>query len=109
MVVVSRLWEDAAGVLETAFKGPVGPESDLAILVDGQNCLRIVYGSEWNIDALQREYGASTAYTVRRSAASVTVEAQSGAERCTMRRSTGIHPLAILGSAVPHHLIATAR
>jgi hypothetical protein len=105
MVLVSRFWEDAAGILETAAVASTGAGSDLAIVIDGQNCLRMVYGSDWTIEALQREYQASSAYTVKRSAGTVTVEGQSGAERCTLRKSLPVNHLAVLGSGVPHHLV----
>jgi hypothetical protein len=102
---VSKFWEDAAGILETAAGAESGDSSDLAIVVDGQNCLRIVYGSGWNVEALQREYQASAAYTITRNSGAVTVEAQSGAERCTLRKQVGAHPLAFLGSGIPRHLV----
>ena len=106
MVLVSRFWEDAAGILETAAIASTGAGSDLAIVIDGQNCLRMVYGSDWTVEALQREYQASSAYTVKRSAGTVTVEGQSGAERCTLRKSlAATNPLAVLSSGVPHHLV----
>jgi len=107
MLFVSRFWEQAAGILETAASGD--SESDIAIVVDPQNCLRIMYGSGWNIQALDREFQASAAYTITRTSQAVMVEAQSGSERCMLRKSTGTNPLAILANSVPHHLVSRSQ
>jgi hypothetical protein len=103
--VVSRFWQDAAGIFETASSVTDGSPANLAILVDERNGLRIVDSAGWTLDALRREYQASTAYTVQRTGHSVVVEAQNSAGSCTFRKSLPVSALTNLGGFIPQHLL----
>jgi len=103
---VSRIWHDAESILETACAESDNPQSDFGVLVDDRNGLRIVDGSGWQLESLRTEYGAQTAFLVKRTAESVTVQAQNGSERCDLRRNIGRGFLAgLTGGIVAHHLI----
>lgn len=102
---MNRFWQDAAGVFETASAVADGSVSNLAILVDERNGLRIVDAAGWSVDALRREYRAATAYTVTRSGAGVVVEAQNGTESCTFKKNTPNRVLTNLGGSIPYHLV----
>lgn len=103
---MNRLWQDAAAMLETATAAGQSDPSELAILVDARNTIRIVDGGGWQFDALRREYQASTAYFVQRNAAGVKVTAKQGQDCCSFEKKTTGDPLAILSGAVPRHLLA---
>lgn len=104
-----RIWEDAAGILETASAVGQSESSDIAILVDYQNGLRIVEASGWQLDALRREYHAAAAYSVKRTGQSVVVEAQDGQSQCTLKRSiSGQLPFSAM-NGIPQHLIRPER
>jgi hypothetical protein len=109
MEIVNRFWEDAANIFETASAVREGGDSEIAILIDDQKGLRIVDAAGWGLDALRREYQASTAYTVKRSASSVVVEAESGSERCTLKKSLSGNLLTNLMGGIAHHLVHPER
>jgi len=104
---VNRFWQDAASILETASAVRDGGQSDIAILIDARNGLRIVDGAGWGLDALRREYQASTAYTVKRTGDSVVVEAENDSEHCTLKRNVSGSALManLMGGIIPHHLV----
>ncbi len=104
---MSRLWQDAASILETASSSSdQSSASDFAILIDHNNGLRMLMNAEgWRLDTLQNEYGAAAAYTVKRTAQSVTVEAQDGQSRCILSKSIpGSLPFSRM-HGLPQHLI----
>ncbi|MBV9267794.1 MAG: hypothetical protein JO061_16615 [Acidobacteriaceae bacterium] len=105
---MNRFWEDAASIFETATAVRDGADSEIAILVDARNGLRIVDAAGWGLDALRREYQASTAYTVKRSGGSVTVEAQNGSDRCMLKKTSTGNALPNLLGGIPHHLVREA-
>ena len=102
---MNRFWQDAASVFETASAVADGSVANLAILVDERNGLRIVDSAGWTVDALRREYRATTAYTVTRTGSSVTVEAQNGNESFTFKKNAPNSILTNLGGSIPHHLV----
>jgi hypothetical protein len=102
---VNRFFEDAAGILETASASREDEPSDIAILIDTSNHMRIVDACGWELNALRREYQASIAYSVKRTAHTVVVEAQQGSEHCTFKKTLGGNPLASLLGGVAHHLV----
>ena len=107
---MGRIWEDAASILETASAAAGQPESsDIAILIDYQNGLRIVNAGGWQLDALRREYQAAAAYTVKRTSQSVVVEAQDGQSQCTLKKSIGGQLPFSFMSGIPQHLIRPER
>jgi hypothetical protein len=101
---VSRFWDDAASIFQTATAVCDGDASDIAILVSENQGLRIVNANGWALDALRREYSASAAYTVKRTAGSVVVEAGNGMERCTMQKRVSAAAQTNLLGTLPHHL-----
>lgn len=107
---MGRLWEDAANILETATAAAGQSESsDIAILIDYQNGLRIVDAGGWQLDALRREYQAAAAYSVKRTAQSITVEAQDGQTQCTLKKAIGGQlPFSVM-NGIPQHLIRPER
>lgn len=102
---VNRFWQDAAGIFETASAVTDGSASNLAILVDERNGLRIVDAEGWGLDALRREYSVATAYTVKRTGSAVVVEAQNASETCTFKKSLSGASLTNLGGSIPYHLV----
>ena len=105
MVIVERFWEDAAGILETASAAREADPSEIAILIDRQNHLRIVDASGWEVNALRREYQAARAYTVKRNSSTIVVEAQNESEHCTLTKTLKDNLLASLVGNIPYHLI----
>jgi hypothetical protein len=106
---VNRFWEDAASIFETASAVREGGESEIAILIDDRKSLRIVDAAGWELDALRREYQVSTAYTVKRSASSVIVQAGNGSESCTLKKAISGGLLTNLMGGIPHHLVHPER
>lgn len=102
---MSRFWQDAASVFETATAGAEDGATNLAILVDPRNGLRILDGAGWTADSLRREFGASAAYVVTRSLAGVVVEGRNETETCTLRKSFPAGSLTNIGGTIPHHLV----
>jgi hypothetical protein len=81
---VSRFWEDAIGVLETAARGD---GEELGILVDDAGAIRIVPAAGWRTDALQAHYGARTVYQVSHPPSGVRVTGRSGRRSCVLEES----------------------
>lgn len=102
---VSRLWQDAAAILETASAQRESAPADFAIVVDGRSGIRMLDGAGWQLEALQTEYQAATAFLVTRTLTTVNIQATSGAERCALQRRLGATPLTGLTGGVAHHLI----
>ena len=105
---MSRLWQDAASIFETASvpSSAQSEPSDFAILIDRQNGLRMLMDAAgWQVDALRSEYGATAAYTVKRTSQALTVEGQDSQSRCVLSKSLG-GQLPFSGMhGLPHHLI----
>ncbi len=109
---MGQIWKDAASILETASAAAAGQSdsSNIAILIDHQNGLRIVNADGWQLDALRREYHAAAAYTVKRTAQSVVVEGQDGQTHCTLKQSIGGSQLPFSAmNGIPQHLIRPER
>jgi hypothetical protein len=102
---VNRIWEDAAGILETASAQCDNLQADLAILIDDRNGLRMIDGSGWQLEALRTEYRATTAFLVKRTPSSVSVQAQSGSDSCRLQRSTVATTLAGLTGGIVHRQV----
>jgi hypothetical protein len=92
-------------ILETASAAREAGPSEIAILIDDRNGMRIVDAAGWQLDALQREYSAKTAYTVKRTSGSVVVEASRGADQFTLKKNLARNPLAAMTTNIPHHLV----
>jgi len=104
---VNRIWEDAVGILETASAQFDNLQPDFAILIDDRNGLRMIDGSGWQLEALQTEYRATTAFLVKRTPSSVSVQAQSGSDSCCLQRSTVATTLAGLTGGIVHHQVVS--
>jgi len=104
MQSVSKLWQDAAAILEAASAQSENAQTDFAIVVDDRNGIRMLDGAGWQLDALRTEYQAVTAFLVTRTPTSVVIRAQSGSDRCALQRSTAV-TLSGLTCGVAHHLI----
>ena len=103
---MSRFLEDAVSILETESAESDNPQSDFAILIDRDNGFRIVDGAGWQLEALRNDYQATTAFLVKRTPDSVSVQAQNASERCDLQRGSGKGVLADLtGGVIAHHLI----
>jgi hypothetical protein len=82
---MSRFWNDAVQVLETASSAPQdGSSSDLALIIDSTGGLRIVAATGWSIEGLQSEYGGAV-YHVTRTGHDVCVEGRAPGMSCTLR------------------------
>lgn len=108
---MNRFLQDAANILETASAAHEAGPSDIAILIDQSNHLRIVDACGRGLSALRSEYQAATVYAVKRTANAVVVEAQQGTEQCIFKKTMGRNPLTDLltGTGIPHHLIRPDR
>jgi hypothetical protein len=108
---VNRFLQDAANILETASAAHDSGPSDIAILIDQNNQLRIVDACGWELGALRREYQAATAYSVKRTTHAIVVEAQQGDEQCTFKKTLAPNPLTALlgGIGIPNHLVRPDR
>ncbi len=106
---MNRFWEEAASILETAAAAGTESRTDIGIIIDRANGLRIIDASGWNTEALRREYAATSVFTVKRSCNGVTVEAQNGSERARLSKSLPGNPLASLMQTIPHHLVTPTR
>lgn len=102
---MTEIWKDAVSILETASAVRGGDSSEIAILLDERQGMRIVDAAGWQLDALKREYNATTAFTVKRNTASVVVEASSGCDQYTLKKNLLTNPLAGMAHGVPKHLI----
>ena len=87
---MGRFLQDAIGIFESANAIPYeGESSDMAILVDGSGCMRIVDGAGWSPEALESHYGARTVYNVTRNQWGVRVEGRSAGSKCAVRITSG--------------------
>jgi len=75
---------NAEEILETAgiYAGWQGDASDLTFLIAPEGSIRIIAASDWPLESLCRERGATAAYRVSRSAGRVAVEGCSLGRRC---------------------------
>jgi hypothetical protein len=98
---VSRFWQDAENLLETAVQSS-GERTDMAILVSPSGGIRIQPAEGWSTAALAAESGAQTLYRVSRNASGVRIEGRSGADRCLLEKELpALTARRLLGGA-PH-------
>jgi hypothetical protein len=82
---MSRFWNDAVQVLETASHSTQdGFSSDFAVIVDGAGTLRIVAAEGWSPEGLRSEYGG-TVYHISRTGRDICVEGRAPGMSCTLR------------------------
>lgn len=75
---MSRFWNDAQRILDTAIHG----DADVGVLIDPSGAIRIVDAAGWRPEALQAHYGAQTVYQVTHSQSTVRVTGRSGNRSC---------------------------
>jgi hypothetical protein len=109
MVEVNPLWQHAAQLFESASAVRGDEQTDLAILIDERMGLRMVDASGWQLHALRHEYQATTAYTIKRNASGVVVEAANDSDHCTLAKKVSAQSLLQTMASIPaHHLIYPA-
>jgi hypothetical protein len=90
---MSRFWNDAVRVLETASQAPHdGFSSDLALIIGADGGLRMVGAVGWSIEGLRSVYGGAV-YRVTRSGHEVCVEGRAPGMSCLLRGPLTTPPL----------------
>ncbi len=85
---MTRFWNDALAILDTASRAPEGGEANgLAVVVERSGGLRLVMAEGWSAEGLQSHFGASAVYQVTHSQRAVCVEGRGPGVSCTLRRS----------------------
>ncbi len=99
---MTRFWNDALAILDTASRAPEASSANgLAIVVERSGGLRLVMAEGWSAEGLQSHFGASAVYQVSHSPRAVCVEGRGPGVRCTLRyRWCGVlRPSADFGSS----------
>ena len=78
---------DAQAILDTALAGDA-TTPEWAVVVDRQGGLRMLDPAGWNLSALAAEFGARSAFRVRRLSGSIRVEGWSGLRSCILEQET---------------------
>jgi hypothetical protein len=81
---VSAFLEHAEQIMETAQQG-TGEDCRLSILVGREGGIRMVSGSDWELEPLRVHHGAQAAYRVTRRAGCVQLEGRSDDGICLLR------------------------
>jgi hypothetical protein len=103
---VSRFWDHAAEIFETARRTPRDEGHDeMAVVLDGAGGLRLVMASGWTAEGLRAEYGGAV-YHVTRTARDVCVEGRTAGMSCTLR---GPAARVALPAAIPVYAVAGRR
>ena len=107
---MSRFWEDAVRVFETASQAPRDDASgDLGILIDTSGGLRIVMAEGWSPESLQSHYGAGTVYCVSQKAGGVRVEGRGQGVSCVLRSQKPAAAFAPLPAGLPLYEVVCSR
>jgi hypothetical protein len=103
---VSRFWNDALEILDTASRAPqAGSATNLAVVVERSGGLRIVAAEGWSAEGLQSHFGAAAVYQVTHTPRAVRVEGRGPGMSCTLRSPAGrpwACPTAPVTSLPPH-------
>lgn len=101
---MSGFLDNARQIFETAENAMLAGEapSELAILVGGEGGIRIIAGSDWPLESLQREHGASMAYQVSANSKGVRVVGREGVRTCQFETPAPAQTARLLLNAVPH-------
>ena len=107
--------DNANSILQTAEDGMRSGHTptDFVILLGCDAGIRMVADSDWSLDALQAEHGASTAYRVSMRADHVRVEGKESGRYCRLETEAPARIVRLLlGSRIPSYssseLMATA-
>ena len=76
---------DAQDILNTALAGDA-TSAEWAVVVDRQGGIRMLDPAGWNLSALAAEFGARSAFCVRRLRGSIRVEGWSGVRSCILEQ-----------------------
>lgn len=80
---MSAFLKHAEEILETAGQGS-GEDCRLSILVGRDGAIRMVAGSDWELEPLRMHHGAQAAYRVTRRAGCVQLEGRSDEGACLL-------------------------
>src|SRR4051794_17115051 len=86
MKYVSQLFARAESILRVAAAGGAKAEGT-AIILDRAGLVRVVNPDGWTLSALIHEFGGVEVYMVKKFAGTVTVEAWSALDSCTIRQN----------------------
>ena len=107
---VSRFFDDAVRIFDTATAAPAGDSSsELNILIDACGGLYIVQTPGWDPDALRQHYGARTAYHVTRTRDGVQVDGLGPDGNCRLQSPKPQVPSLHLPAGVPQYTVVPAR
>lgn len=100
---MSGFLDTARQILETAENAMLAGQSssDLAILVGVKGGIRIIADSDWPLESLQREHGATMAYRVSTSSNRVSVDGREGPRSCHFETAAPAAAARLLLNAVP--------
>jgi hypothetical protein len=84
---VTDFLTNAERIFETAASadGAELESGDLSILIGQDGAIHMLMGSDWPLDSLQTQHGASAAYRVSRNGAQVRVEGKSRTGSCMLQ------------------------
>jgi len=80
--------------------------SDMTILITAEGGIRMVADSDWPLDSLQLEHGATMAYRVSQSAAHVRVEGREGSRTCLFETEKPERAARLLRQCIPTYWTA---
>jgi hypothetical protein len=83
---VSELFLRADSILDAALI-PGGSSAGIAIVMDRQGGVRILSSEGWTLNGIIGELGAAEVYMIRHGAETITVDAWSTTDRCTVTRT----------------------
>jgi hypothetical protein len=89
---VSELSRRAENILEVA-SASGAKFHGTAMVLDRAGSLRMMNLDGWTLPGLAREFGAREIYTIRKWAATITVEGWSASDRCSISRISRSSPL----------------
>jgi len=75
--------------------------SDMTILITAEGGIRMVADSDWPLDSLQLQHGASMAYRVSQSADHVRVEGRAGSRTCLFESDKPERAVRLLRQRLP--------
>ena len=107
---MSRFWNDAMQVFETASCAPRdGSSPELGILIDHSGALRIVTAEGWSSEGLQAHYGARTVYHVRHTREGVFVDGRGPGMSCSLHGRQPALPAPGLPAGIPLYTVVSQK
>ena len=98
MVCVNQLLDNANNILDAAESMRVAGHTgdDWSILVGSQGAIHMVSGSDWPLEALRFQHGATQAYRVSQKDDQIQVEGKDGQRDIMIRSQAQNHVLKLL-------------